>query len=244
MKGFARNELGKLQGEMREQMKLRTSKSMRILVVFAALTLIAGNATVANAAAKKTITCYKGSVVKKVTAASPKCPTGYSTKKPVVKSTAKPTATTATKAGSVAFQGAYKGKISILFGDGNLIQVTKVDGTGTGNVSGLTDMSGTASAVPANLCDGFDGKGVISGGGNTLNLAFDSSSQGCADSDSAPATVTIKGSAKITGGTGKYAGASGTLTVKGTFNINSKGLVNTTESTSFSMDLSGNITTK
>lgn len=243
MKGFARNELGKLQGEMREKMTLRTSKFMRILGVFAALSLIAGNTTVANAATK-TITCYKGTVVKKVTAAAPKCPAGYTTTKPVVKSTAKPSATAATKAGSVAFQGTYKGKISILFGDANLIQVTKVDGTGTGNVNGLTDMSGTASAVPANLCDGFDGKGVIGGGGNTVNLVFDSNAQGCADSDSAPASITIKGSAKITGGTGKYAGASGTLTVKGTFNINSKGIVNTTESTSFSMDLSGNIVTK
>ena len=223
-------------------MKLRTTKIMQILVVFSALTLIAGNATVANAAAKKTITCYKGPTVKKVTAANPKCPAGYSTKKPVVKSTAKPTAST--KAGSVAFQGTYKGKISIVFGDNNLIQVTKVDGTGTGNVSGLSDMSGTASAAPANLCDNFSGKGVISGGGNTLSLAFDSSSQGCADSDSAPATVTIKGSAKITGGTGKYAGATGTLTVKGTFDINSKGIVGSTEASTFSMDLSGNIATK
>ena len=105
-------------------------------------------------------------------------------------------------------------------------------------------MSGTASAAPANLCDNFSGKGVISGGGNTLSLAFDSSSQGCADSDSAPATVTIKGSAKITGGTGKYAGATGTLTVKGTFDINSKGIVGSTEASTFSMDLSGNIATK
>ncbi|CAB4703875.1 unannotated protein [freshwater metagenome] len=221
-------------------MKLQTKKFIQVLVAIAAFSLVAGNITVANAAAKKTITCYKGTVVKKVTAAKPKCPTGYSTKKPA----AKPAATTATKAGSVAFAGTYKGKISILFGDGNLIQVTKVDGTGTGNVSGLSAMSGSASSAPANLCDNFDGKGVISGGGNTLNLTFDSSSQGCADSDSAPATITIKGSAKVTGGTGKFAGASGTLTVKGTFDINSKGIVNTSESTSFVLDLSGNITTK
>jgi hypothetical protein len=221
-------------------MKLHSRKFVQILVAIAAISLVAGNATVANAAAKKTITCYKGTVVKKVTAAAPKCPAGYTTTKPA----AKPVATTATKAGSVAFAGTYKGKISLLFGDGNLIQVTKVDGTGTGNVSGLTGMSGTASAVPANLCDNFDGKGVISGGGNSLNLTFDSSSQGCSDSDSAPATITIKGSAKITGGTGKYAGASGTLTVKGTFDINSKGIVNSSESTSFTLDLSGNIATK
>jgi len=221
-------------------MKLITRKFIQILVAITAVSLMAGNATVANAVVKKTITCYKGTVVKKVTAVAPKCPTGYTTIKPA----AKPVATTATKAGSVAFQGTFKGKISILFGDGNLIQVTKVDGTGTGNVSGLTGMSGSASAVPANLCDNFDGKGVITGGGNSLNLTFDSSSQGCADSDSAPATITIKGSAKITGGTGKYAGASGTLTVKGTFDINSKGIVNSSESTGFTLDLAGNIITK
>ena len=217
-------------------MKLNTRKYVQILVAITAVSLMAGNATVANAAVKKTITCYKGTAVKKVTAVAPKCPTGYTTKKPA--------ATTATKAGSVAFAGTYKGKISILFGDGNLIQVTKVDGTGTGNVSGLSGMSGSASSAPSNLCDNFDGKGVISGGGNSLNLTFDSSSQGCADSDSAPATITIKGSAKITGGTGKYAGASGTFIVKGTFDINSKGIVNSSESTSFTLDLSGNIITK
>ena len=221
-------------------MKVHTRKFIQILVVLAAISLVAGNISVANAAAKKTITCYKGTAVKKVTATSPKCPAGYTTTKPG----AKPAATTATKAGSVAFAGTYKGKISILFGDGNLIQVTKVDGTGTGNVSGLTGMSGSASSAPSNLCDNFDGKGVITGGGNSLNLTFDSSSQGCADSDSAPATITIKGSAKITGGTGKYAGASGTLTVKGTFDINSKGIVNSSESTSFTLDLSGSIITK
>ena len=220
-------------------MKLHSRKFIQILVALAAISLVAGNVSLANAAAKKTITCYKGTVVKNVTATSPKCPAGYTTTKPA----AKP-ATTATKAGSVAFSGTYKGKISILFGDGNLIQVTKVDGTGTGNVSGLTSMSGSASSAPSNLCDNFDGKGVITGGGNSLNLTFDSSSQGCADSDSAPATITIKGSAKITGGTGKYAGASGTLTVKGTFDINSKGIVNSSESTSFTLDLAGNIITK
>lgn len=221
-------------------MKVQRRKFAQILVALAAISLVVGNVSVANAAAKKTITCYKGTVVKKVTAAAPKCPAGYTTAKPV----AKPVATTPTKAGSVAFAGTYKGKISILFGDGNLIQVTKVDAIGTGNVSGLSAMSGSASAVPASLCDNFDGKGVISGGGNSLNLTFDSSSQGCADSDSAPATITIKGSAKITGGTVKYAGASGTLTVKGTFDINSKGIVNSSESTSFTLDLSGNIITK
>lgn len=224
-------------------MKILRSKFAHILVVFVALSMATGTLNSANAAAKKTITCYKGTAVKKVTALSPKCPTGYSTKKPVVKATAKPTSTVATKAGSVAFQGSYKGKISILFGD-SFLQVTKVDATGTGNVGGLSVMTGTASAAPTSQCDTFDGKGVISGGGNSLNLIFDSTSQGCSDSDSAPASVSMKGTAKITGGTGKFAGATGTLTFKGSFNINTRGVANTKENTDFAIDLSGTITTK
>ena len=103
-------------------MKLNTRKFIQILVALAAISLVLGNVSSANAAVKKTITCYKGTVEKKVTAVAPKCPTGYTTTKPA----AKPAATTGTKAGSVAFQGTFKGKISILFGDGNLIQVTKL----------------------------------------------------------------------------------------------------------------------
>ena len=77
-----------------------------------------------------------------------------------------------------------------------------------------------------------------------MNLTFDSTSQGCADSDSAPASVSMKGTAKITGGTGKFAGATGTLTFKGSFNINTRGVANTKENTDFAIELSGTITTK
>ena len=47
-------------------MKLNTRKFIQILVAITAVSLMAGNATVANAVVKKTITCYKGTVVKKV----------------------------------------------------------------------------------------------------------------------------------------------------------------------------------
>jgi hypothetical protein len=215
-------------------MNIHSSRKVKVLVLLTAAMFVFANAVPANAA-NKTITCYKGTVVKKVTAAKPKCPTGYTTTKPKV--TTKPVAPAA--AASVAFSGTYKGNLAIVWGD-TYLQVTSVTGKGTGNVLGLTDLSGTAAAAPAGLCDSFDAKGSIGGGGNTLNVAFDTSAKGCAEDESAPTTIKITGNAQITGGTGKYAGATGTLKVSGVFSV--KG--GAKETAAFTMDVSGNIKTK
>jgi hypothetical protein len=139
----------------------------------------------------------------------------------------------------VALSGEYKGNLNIVWGD-TYLQVTSATAKGTGNVLGLTDMTGTGSAAPAGICDGFDAKGSISGGGNTINVTFDTSSKGCAEDESAPTTIKITGSATITGGTGKYAGATGSLKVTGVFSV--KG--GAKETAAFTMDVSGNIKTK
>jgi hypothetical protein len=218
-------------------MKKTYSRKVKVLVLLTAFTFLFAQGVPANAATK-TITCYKGTIVKKVTAAKPKCPTGYTTTKPKV--TTKPAATTKPVAGAiVAFSGTYKGTLAIVWGD-TYLQVTSVTAKGTGNVLGLTDMTGTGSAAPAGLCDTFDGKGSIGGGGNTLNVAFDTSAKGCAEDESAPTTIKITGNAQITGGTGKYAGATGALKVSGVFSV--KG--GSKESAAFTMDVSGNIKTK
>ena len=215
-------------------MNMQSSRNARIFVLLTTALFVFANATPANAA-NKTITCYKGTIVKKVTAAKPKCPTGYTTTKPKV--TTKPAAPAA--AATVAFSGTYKGNLAIVWGD-TYLQVTSVTGKGTGNVLGLTDLSGTAAAAPAGLCDTFDAKGSIGGGGNTLNVSFDTSAKGCAEDESAPTTIKITGNAQITGGTGKYAGATGTLKVSGVFSV--KG--GAKETAAFTMDVSGNIKTK
>ena len=215
-------------------MNTHSSKKAKVLVLFTALMFVFANAVPANAA-NKTITCYKGTIVKKITAAKPKCPTGYTTTKPKV--TTKPAAPAA--AATVAFSGTYKGNLAIVWGD-TYLQVTSVTGKGTGNILGLTDLSGTASAAPAGLCDSFDAKGSIGGGGNTLTVAFDTSAKGCAEDESAPTTIKITGNAQITGGTGKYAGATGTLKVSGVFSV--KG--GAKETAAFTMDVSGSIKTK
>ena len=56
-------------------------RSTKIATVLAIAGLVLTNITGANAASK-TITCYKGTTVKNVTAANPKCPAGFSTTKP------------------------------------------------------------------------------------------------------------------------------------------------------------------
>lgn len=222
---------------------VRKSTLAKALIVISVFGLVAANTSVANAVTKKTIKCYKGKIVKKVTAVSPKCPKGYTTKKPVVKVTPKPTATPAnTTAGSVAFSGTYKGKMSILWSDSD-VRATSVTAAGTGNVLGMDELTGTGSAAPQNQCDAFDGTGVLSGGGNTLKVAFDSSAKACAAEGAAPTTITITGNATITGGTGKYAGATGTLKVTGTFAIKSKD-AGFSESAALTLTLTGNITTK
>lgn len=213
-------------------MKINYSRKAKALVLFTAVAFLFANSATANAASK-TITCYKGTAVKKVTAANPKCPSGYSTTKP------KAATTTPAAGGTVAFSGNYKGNLNIIWGD-TYLQVTSATAKGTGNVLGLTDMTGSGSAAPAGICDGFDAKGSIGGGGNTINVTFDTSSKGCAEDESAPTTIKITGSATITSGTGKYAGATGNLKVTGVFSV--KG--GAKETAAFTMDVSGNIKTK
>ena len=224
---------------------MNSTKKFRLAKILVALTALSVLVTVVPSAnaVTKTITCYKGSVVKKVTTA--KCPAGYKTTKPVIKPTVKPSATASTsvKGSTVAFSGTYSGKIGLLWGD-SFVQATSVEGTGTGGVLGLTDLSGVGSAAPSNQCDTFNGSGTFGGGGSTLKVTFDSSAKACAADADAPTTVTFTGNATINGGTGKYAGATGTLKVTaGSFSIKST-TAGAKESNAFKFTIAGNIVTK
>ncbi len=224
----------------------RKSKVAQALVVFGTFALVLANSSSANAATK-TITCYKGTAVKKVSSANPKCAVGWSTKKPVVKTTAKPAATPApssapAKAGALAFSGTYKGTIAMLWSDSS-VQATAVTATGSGNIFGLDQLTGSGSSAPASQCDSINGAGTISDGTNTLKANFDTASKGCAKDAEAPTAVEITGNAVITGGTGKYAGATGTLKVTGSFSIKSTA-AGFKESSPLTLTIAGNITTK
>jgi hypothetical protein len=214
------------------------SRLMKAVVIVAVFGVMTANVNIANAATK-TITCYKGTVVKKVTTA--KCPTGYSTKKPVAPVTAKPTVKASTPAASgsktVAYSGTFTGTVagSVTASD---LQAT-VKGEGKGDVAGLDTLAGSGSASG---CDSFSDSGTLSGGGNSLKFEVKSTSKACGDA-AAGDNMNLTGDLVITGGTGKYVGATGTLKVKGAFVLKS-----TTEGSNFTSPftatISGTITTK
>jgi hypothetical protein len=222
---------------------IRISRIARAFVSVTAVSVLVTSGSIASAASKS-INCYKGTAVKKVTAASPKCPTGWTTKKPTATATPKPSTTPTTKpsAATVAFSGTYKGKIALLWSDSD-VRATSVSAAGTGTISGLDSLTGSGSAAPQNQCDGFDGSGVFSGSGNTLKVTFDSTAKACAEDGDAPTTINITGNATISGGTGKFAGATGTLKVTGSFAIKSKA-AGFGESAVLTLTLIGNINTK
>ena len=209
------------------------SKLLKVVAIVAILGFGVAQSGVANAAAK-TITCYKGTASKKVTTA--KCPSGWSTSKPAVKPAAPGSSS------AIAFQGNYSGKVSLLWGDG-YVQVTSVKATGTGNVGDLSELSGTGSAAPAAQCDSFAGSGTLGTGANTLKVAFDTSAKGCAEDETAPTKITFSGNAVIKSGTGKYANATGTFKVSGSFSIQTS-TAGKSETDAFSMTASGSINLK
>lgn len=213
-------------------------RSTKIATVLAIAGLVLGNIAGANAA-NKTITCYKGTTVKKVTAAKPKCPTGYSTTKP--KAAASTPATS--KGGTVKINATYKGTVTMLWGDAD-VNVTNVTATGSGDTGGLDKLTGMGSAAPAEQCTSFDGEGTLGSGADTLKVKYADGSMACAADADAPTTVTIKkGPLTIVSGTGKYAGATGSLTLTGSWAVASasKG---SKPATPVTLTLTGTITTK
>jgi hypothetical protein len=183
----------------------------------------------AAAAKKKTVVCYKGKAVRRVTAVNAHCPAGWSLKKPA---TAK----------SEAFSGTYRGTIAMLWSS-TAVNVTALTGTGSGTDLGLSAVSGTGSSNPTGSCDPITGVGILSGGGSTLHLKLATSSKGCAADSAAPTAVTVTGTATVVSGTGKFAGATGTLKVSGSFEIKST-TAGSSESDAFSATLTGSLKVK
>lgn len=143
------------------------------------------------------------------------------------------------KVTKVSFKGTYTGTIAMLW-DANSVTATAVRGTGTGTLLGKSTVLGKGTATTASTCDPLSGTGYITGGGSKLMLKVVSSTKtkACAAAESAPTTVTVTGVAQITGGTGKYKGASGTLKVNGSFQIKSN-QAGSSETDSFKATLSG-----
>ena len=215
-----------------------TMKVKKIATVFAVAGLLLSGVATASAA-NKTITCYKGTTVKKVTAANPKCPAGFSITKPKVAAT---TAAT-TKGAVIKIDATYKGTVTMVWGEAD-VTVTNVTATGSGATGGLDKLSGMGAAAPAEQCTPFDGEGTLGSGADTLKVKYADGAMACSADADAPTVVTIKkGPLTIISGTGKYAGATGSLTLTGTWKVDSasKG---TKPATAVTLNLVGSITTK
>lgn len=154
------------------------------------------------------------------------------------------------KTKKVAFKGTYKGTISLLMvgasgQSASSVKVTSLHGTGTGTDLGTSTVSATGSAPASNQCDELMGVGSITGSGSKilLNVVTSPSTEGCAAATSTPTSVSLKGVAKVTGGTGKFKGVSGSLSFTGTFNVQSN-TSGSLESDAFTASLTGALTIK
>lgn len=150
----------------------------------------------------------------------------------------------AAKTAKVAFSASYKGTMSLLWASSS-VSVTALTGTGVATKLGTTTLKGTGSSAPSSTCDPFGGKGTITSAKGTLILSVVSSSKqsACASGSAAPTSVSVTGVATVTNGTGVYAGAKGSLTIKGSFSIQST-TAGSSESDAFTATLKGTLTVK
>ena len=151
---------------------------------------------------------------------------------------------TAPKIVKVSFKGTYKGTIAMLWSSTG-VKATAVTGTGAATYLGTSKLSGTGSAPASNTCDPLTGTGTLVGAGSKLILRIISptTSQACAAGQAAPTSVSVKGIAKVIGGSGKYKGVSGTLKFSGSFSIKST-TAGSSESDAFSATLNGVLSIK
>ncbi|MGD0851937.1 MAG: hypothetical protein ABSA07_01100 [Acidimicrobiales bacterium] len=142
----------------------------------------------------------------------------------------------------VAFKGTYSGTMALLWSSTG-VTATSVTGHGTGT-DGANTMKGSGGGTAANTCDPFSGAGSVVGpSGLKLSIVSSSKTQACAVNSAAPTPVTVTGVAKIVSGTGKFKGATGTLSFKGEFSIQNT-TAGSTENDSFSATLTGTLTIK
>jgi plastocyanin len=116
----------------------------------------------------------------------------------------------------VKFKAAYAGKASAKVTD-NVADIS-AEGPGTATVIGASRVSGTGTGDASRQpCVPFTGNGVMkaSSGATTLRFSVLPGSSGCGDE--AGKVFSISGKAKITGGTGAMAGATGTLKLTGIY---------------------------
>ena len=136
-------------------------------------------------------------------------------------------------AATITFTGNYKGKVTERV-DGQTITAVAV-GTGLGTLIGKGTVGGkvVATTTTDSPCAPFKGPGTIKGAKGTFKLSVLTGSRGCAASEDDQDNISMAGTAKVIGGTGKFIKARGTLRFTGKYNRTS-GL--------FTLKLTGKVT--
>jgi hypothetical protein len=116
-----------------------------------------------------------------------------------------------------SFKGAYAGKVTEKVDGQNVMALTS--GTGTSTVLGKGKLLGTVAATTANPpCSPLTGTGSITGAkGNLKVILVPTTSRGCAASQEDQNSITISGTAKVTGGTLKFRKAKGSIHFSGAY---------------------------
>lgn len=114
----------------------------------------------------------------------------------------------------VTFNAKYAGHVTEKV-DGQTV-VASPSGKGKGTLIGTSRLTGKVTGTTANPpCTPLNGPGTLSGAKGKLKLTLLSNSQACAASQEQQNNISFHGSAKVTGGTGKFRGWKGTLRYTG-----------------------------
>ncbi len=141
-------------------------------------------------------------------------------------------AATALASSSVAFTGTYAGKVTEKVNGDTITALAS--GTGKGTIVGTSKLSGTVTGTKANPpCSPLSGPGTITGPKGKLKITVVSTSRGCAASEEDQDSITLSGTAKVTGGTLKFKKARATLHFSGHYDR---------KSGSFNVKLTGKLT--
>ena len=114
----------------------------------------------------------------------------------------------------VAFNASFNGKAVVRVA-GDKADITSAQATGTGTPIGKATLTGKGSGTQADPCPLWGGPGTITAKAGKLNFSIVGAG---ACTDEGAQDFSITGRAKLTGGTGKYAKAKGSLKITGSYN--------------------------
>jgi hypothetical protein len=126
-------------------------------------------------------------------------------------------AATSATARTAAFSATYTGTATEKV-NGQIVSAT-AKGKGLATVIGKSTMVGTVTATTANPpCSPFKGPGVIAAKAGKLKVNVLPTSRGCAAGEDDQDNISLNGTVKVLGGTGKYRAARGTWRFTGHYN--------------------------